>query len=57
MRIASVMHKNPISSLNRLFPVGVSKRKKISSALWGRLSVAAGRWRYRTPAWRNFQTH
>jgi len=42
MRIASVMHKNPINSLNRLFPVGVSKRKKNLSALWGRLSVAAG---------------
>jgi len=51
------MHKNPINSLNRLFPVGVSKRKKNLLSIVGRLSVAAGCWRYRTPAWRNFQTH
>ncbi len=29
---ASVMHKNPISSLSRLFPVGVRKRTRFSSA-------------------------
>src|SRR5260370_12305656 len=46
MSTASVIHKNPISSLNRLFPFGVSKRKKISSALRGRLSVVAGCSRY-----------
>ena len=29
---ASVMHKNPISSLKRLFPLGVNRRKRLSSA-------------------------
>ncbi len=56
MSTASVIYKNPTSSLSRLFPVGVSKRKKLSSAIWGRLSVSAGARRYRTPAWRNDQT-
>src|SRR5437899_9163152 len=42
IKTASEMHKNPTSSLSRLFSVGVRKRTKISSAFWGRLSVAAG---------------
>jgi hypothetical protein len=36
------MHTNPISSLSRLFSVGVRKRTKFSSAFWGRLSAAWG---------------
>jgi len=37
-----MMHKNPISSLSRLFSVGVRKRTEFSSAFWGRLSAAWG---------------
>src|SRR5208282_2118640 len=32
IKTASVIHKNPISSLSRLFSVGVSKRTEFSSA-------------------------
>src|SRR5215469_4267332 len=51
IRIAAIMHKKPISSLSRLFSVGVRKRTRVSSArppleampaeagFWGRLSV------------------
>jgi hypothetical protein len=39
---ASVIHKKPISSLSRLFSVGVRKRTDFSSAFWGRLSGATG---------------
>src|SRR5258707_15753226 len=41
-------------------PLISSRRKnahEVSSAFWGRLSVAAGARRYRAPAWKNFQTH
>src|SRR5882724_3041964 len=41
-KTATMMHKNPTSSLSRLFSVGVRKRTNLSSAFWGRLSVAAG---------------
>src|SRR5579859_2237198 len=42
MSSATVIHKNPISSLSRLFSVGVSNRTEFSSAFWGRLSVGTG---------------
>src|SRR5229473_6727621 len=42
MRIASVMHKNPISSLNRLFPVGVSKRKEGLLSIVGKAECRGG---------------
>jgi len=37
-----VMHKNPISSLKRLFPVGVSKRKKSLLSIVGKAECRGG---------------
>ena len=42
VRTANVMHRKPISSLSRLFSVGVRKRTEFSSAFWGRPSAAGG---------------
>src|SRR5580704_2346945 len=53
---ASVTHKNPISSLSRLFAVGVRKRTNLSSAFLGKAECRGGCRRYRNPAWRNVRT-